>query len=59
MIKLIIKTTVFCFCLYVCYWFAENLDFASIINETSNSLKYEFSEENIKYAIKAISNTLK
>ena len=59
MIKMIYKTTLFCLCLYVCFWCYQNLDIESVIYGTKNSFKYELSNENINQTINSVKHFLK
>ena len=59
LLKLITKTLIFCVCLYGFFWFAKNLDYISVFTKTSDSLKYEFSDENIQNMIFSVKQALK
>ncbi len=59
MLRLICKTSLFCLCLYICFWCYQNLDMVSVITGTKNSVKYEFSNENINQTINSVKHLLK
>lgn len=58
MIKKIFKIIFIIFCIYIGIWLAQNLDFESVFTTTADSIKYEFTPENLQRGLQSLKEAL-